>query len=245
MNIISKTRRKCAFLVLLMCIMTPTDVVAQELIRFQPYLGGGAGLSNQQLKSNLQLGVNIQLPLPFGEKKNWYVQSGVGLGDFRRSYEIAEKFAMSWSDRGIRYSYIHVPLQFGYTFRLSWIMTLQVDIGPYVNFGSSGRICVMSYTENPYTESYYYRYYNPFNDEGFLKKREAGIGLNVRLCVGKFRYAAGFVAISYQHGLTNLVKDNAASIPSYQEYERLISPLGGKMHNRLLAITLGASISIR
>ena len=53
MNIISKARRKCAFLILLLCIMTPTDVVAQELIRFQPYLGGGAGLSNQQLKSNL------------------------------------------------------------------------------------------------------------------------------------------------------------------------------------------------
>ena len=245
-------RHGFVFLIALLQLASAVKLEAQESFRVFPYAGLGWS-TNQVIKKNWQLGVDVSVP--FGKTSNWYALTGIGYGRNDRMISVWEDDFSLWEGRGVNYRYLYFPLHAGYHIKIDRVMSIMVDAGPYVNIGSKGDICINDETREVWDERYhtkesqellgfFHKDYDAFSSESFLRRTEYGLGLNVRLVFAPFARISSVVTGSIRQGLSNQLKSDSKNMPSYQEYEKCIGELGSGLHSLWFSLSLGCSIKL-
>lgn len=177
----------------------------------------GMNLSNftGDLKEDAKIGFNVGVTLDYALAQDFYLMTGL-------KYSL-EGTKVGGIDGKINFSYLKLPIHFGYKMAISESAKIVLHIGPHIAYAVDGKYKVGSVSVDAFASELE-------NEQGFNYNRfDFGLGLGVaaefnKICVG----------LGYDLGLINLVnmKDSSWS----EENTGIADPKGKNMNAYL---TLG------
>lgn len=124
------------------------------------------------------VGVNVDIPL----LQSLYVQTGL--------YATQKGFKGDGYEMKANPLYLEIPVLASYRYNFSEATQLQVNFGPYLAYGISGKLK---------TEDEDKKLDVDFFDDNVAKKFDAGLQIGAGVTVSKF-----YIGCAYQFGLTNI-----------------------------------------
>lgn len=154
-----------------------------------------------------KVGYRIGVIGDLGLSENFYIQPGLYFNSIGAIQEI------DYRDVTVNLGYLQLPVLASYRIALNNSTKLHLNAGPYIAYGISGKIKYEGEKVNAFGTG---------DDEGGLKRFDAGLSFGLGVSVNKFYWGVG-----YDLGLTELFDEDAWELD------------GVKTKNRNIFVTLG------
>jgi len=152
---------------------------ADQPVTFGVRVGGNLStmtgdIDDVKSRFGFNVGVNVDIPL----LQSLYLQTGL--------YATQKGCKGDGYDMKMNPLYLEIPVLASYRYNFSDATQLQVNFGPYMAYGISGKFKYEGHEED-------------FFDDGGAKKFDAGLQIGAGVTVSKF-----YIGCAYQFGLTNI-----------------------------------------